>query len=1040
MKEPLSYLSTLNQAQLQAVEAIEGPVMVIAGPGTGKTQILASRIANILTKTDARPQDILCLTYTDAGAIAMKRRLTEFMGQEAYRVNIHTFHAFCNRVIMENPEVFGRSALKVMDDLEREELIIEMLHGLPPEHVLKTYNEDAARTRQDLKSLFSVMQKENLSSNDIQIKAANYLQQLPFNKEYTYKKNGEINERLAAPLRKALAKLQAGAVLFDTYNRIKNERGLYEYEDMQRWVVQHFSTNESLLARYQEQFLYVLVDEYQDTSGIQNHVLQLLTGHWDSPNVFVVGDDDQSIYRFQGANVENVLDFAQRYQEHLKTVVLEENYRSSQSLLNAAQALIGLNKMRLVNQVPGLSKNLIARGTHASIPDLPVLVQLPNEIHEAIWVADQIKALIQSGVKPTEIAVLYRKHAQSESLLREFRIRKLPFNTRKPLNILEDPLIGQLLEFTCYLKDELEQSHSGQHRLFHILHYGLYNIQPISVATLASFIFKNYRNWRSAFADICAAPEKAPFLNGEALAELRRLHEDIEYWLGHAADWTVPVLLEKIIAKAGFLRKAMQSEDPAFQVEVLHSFHNLVKEENALDPNLSLNKLLERIARRQTLGITVDVEQRAGTGEGVVFSSAHSSKGLEWEHVFIVGANYEEWEKAGPIKLPFRLGEVLVDLENLSDSDEEEMRRLFYVGITRAKKSLHISFRSQTLKGKSLTPSSFIQVLADSKTAVQQNAVMPPERVLHSEAEALGLAAVQTIPMPPETYLQALVEKFELSPTALQSYLDCPIRFYFNNLIRIPQAKSEYASFGSAVHDTLTHVFRIHKESGSFPEEAQLLALFRKSMAKYRDGFTEAAFQRRLQQGMDILPNYYQQRLPHFTEHAEGVQEIQLNARINGVPIKGKIDKVELNGNDAVLVDYKTGKVENGLKKLRELSVDEKSGAWDKWGDYWLQLAFYQLLAEADPNCNWTIAGLAIDFVEQNDKGESPIEYVRISPAELQLVKDKIVETDAAIRAFKFDTGCGKKDCEWCHFARYYQLTPPSEHQHPAEELNETTS
>ena len=188
MKEPLSYLSTLNQAQLQAVEAIEGPVMVIAGPGTGKTQILASRIANILTKTDARPQDILCLTYTDAGAIAMKRRLTEFMGQEAYRVNIHTFHAFCNRVIMENPEVFGRSALKVMDDLEREELIIEMLHGLPPEHVLKTYSEDAARTRQDLKSLFSVMQKENLSSNDIQIKAANYLQQLPFNKEYTYKK------------------------------------------------------------------------------------------------------------------------------------------------------------------------------------------------------------------------------------------------------------------------------------------------------------------------------------------------------------------------------------------------------------------------------------------------------------------------------------------------------------------------------------------------------------------------------------------------------------------------------------------------------------------------------------------------------------------------------------------------------------------------------------------------------------------------------------------------------------------------------------
>ncbi|MBU6325707.1 MAG: PD-(D/E)XK nuclease family protein, partial [Bacteroidetes bacterium] len=720
-----------------------------------------------------------------------------------------------------------------------------------------------------------------------------------------------------------------------------------------------------------------------------------------------------------------------------KTVVLEENYRSSQSLLNAAQALIALNKMRLVNQVPGLSKELKAKGEHATIPDLPALVQLPNEIHEAIHVADQIEALIREGVKPSEIAVLYRKHAQSEMLLREFRIRKLPFNTRKPLNILEDPLIAQLIEFSSYLKDELEQSHSGQHRLFHILHYGLYQIRPLSVATLASCIFKNYKNWRSALADICSGTGKADFLNTEELAELRRLYGDIEYWLGHASDWTVPVLLEKVIAKAGFLRKAMQSDDPAFQVEVLHSFHNLVKEENALFPNLTLNRLLDRISRRQSLGITVDVEQRAGTGEGVVFSTAHSSKGLEWEHVFIIGANYEEWEKSGPIKLPFRLGEVLVDLENLSDSDDEEMRRLFYVGITRAKKSLHISWRSTSLKGKALTPSSFTQVLADTHTAVMTNVAIPLERVLHSEAEALGLAGAITIPMPPEAYLRELVDKFELSPTAMQSYLDCPIRFYFNNLIRIPQAKSEYASFGSAVHDTLTQAFRIRNESGNFPDEDQLLSLFRRSMAKYRDGFTEAAFQRRMQQGMDILPVYYRQRLPHFSNHAEGMQEITLNARINGVPIKGKIDKVELEGNDAMLVDYKTGKVENGLKKLRELSVDETTGTWEKWGEYWLQLAFYQILAEADPNFNHAVAGLAIDFVEQNDQGISPIENVLISPSDLQLVKDKIVDTDKAIRAFKFDTGCGKKECDWCHFARYYQLTPPSEHPNPAEELNE---
>ena len=350
-KETFSkYYNALNPEQKRAVDTIEGPVMVIAGPGTGKTQILGARIGKILLETDTDPQNILCLTYTDAGAIAMRRRLISFIGPDAYKVNIYTFHAFCNEIIQDNLSLFEKNSLDPISELEQIQLLRELVDGFPQNHPLKRYRSDAYYEVKNLRSLFSTMKREGYTPAFIEGKINEYLSDIPTREEFIYKKNGPgykkgDPKKADLELEQAhMEKLRAAIHEFDRFQRLMHIRERYDYDDMINWVIRAFTENEDLLRRYQEKYQYILVDEYQDTSGTQNKVVELLINYWDKPNVFVVGDDDQSIYRFQGASEDNMLDFANRYTKDLLKVVLTHNYRSTQPILDISKQLISRNK------------------------------------------------------------------------------------------------------------------------------------------------------------------------------------------------------------------------------------------------------------------------------------------------------------------------------------------------------------------------------------------------------------------------------------------------------------------------------------------------------------------------------------------------------------------------------------------------------------------------------------------------------------------------------------------------------------------------
>jgi len=483
----------LNAAQRQAVEHIEGPVLVIAGPGTGKTQILATRIGKILQETDTPAHSILCLTYTDTGRVEMRNRLFSLIGPIAYRVHIHTFHSFCNEVIQDNLTYFGKQNLEAISELEEIELFKELLDNVAPDSLLKKFKGDVNYEIPKVKNLFSLIKKEAWDLSELNNKIDSYITRLPTKDGFFYKRNykqfkaGEPNQDRIKEETEYMNKLKEAVTLFSKYEEMMRKKERYTFDDMILWVLKAFKENNNILLNYQERCLYFLVDEFQDTSGSQKQLLEHLINYWDTPNVFVVGDDDQSIFSFQDANVKNIRDFANEYSNGLQKVVLTENYRSTQNILDAAKILIEHNKERIINDDSSLNKNLVASNPFLKeLKILPQIIEFPNPPNEAICVANKIEELIfNEKIKPSEIAVIYRNHRQVEDLVNYLDKKGIHYTMKRNVNLLELPFIHKILTLLEYIAAEIDVAYSGDEMLFEILHFDFFKISPIDIARLS---------------------------------------------------------------------------------------------------------------------------------------------------------------------------------------------------------------------------------------------------------------------------------------------------------------------------------------------------------------------------------------------------------------------------------------------------------------------------------------------------------------------------------------------------------------------------
>ncbi|MEI7736769.1 MAG: PD-(D/E)XK nuclease family protein, partial [Ferruginibacter sp.] len=571
-----------------------------------------------------------------------------------------------------------------------------------------------------------------------------------------------------------------------------------------------------------------------------------------------------------------------------------------------------------------------------------------------------------------------------------------------------------------YLNAEHDIPYGGDEMLFEILHFDFYSIPPIEIAKLTVEVNQKRYNseltsLRKLLFDKANSPAKDLFDTG-INPSLKKMSGVIETLIGDVSNVTLQQLFANIIQHGGVIGYVLQNDDKIALLQLLTAFFDFIKEETSRNPQLNLNGLIGIIDLMEKENLPLPMVQVAGNDKGINLLTAHGSKGLEFEYVFFAGVNASSWEKKRKPGGGYKLPDTMFTSQPAS-SDEEELRRLFYVALTRAEQHLFISYAKFKNDGKEIEPSMFIAEI------LQEHAI-PVEKITLSAEAMADFDLLQfsnqapEIEKPEADFVNAILDKFVMNVTALNNYLDCPLGFYYKNLIRIPTGKSEATEFGSAIHHALEKLFRKMQDGkkDSFPPVADMIADFNWYMNRHREHFTKEAFERRIEYGDEVLRNYYAKYINTWNK----VVAVERNIRgvvVNGVPLKGKLDKLEFDGKNVNVVDYKSGDIDKAIPKMKGPNDKEPNG-----GGYWRQAVFYKILVDNYEQKDWKVISTEFDFIEPDKKKEYRKEKIIITPSDTETVKQQIADVWEKIQNRDFYTGCGKEDCHWCNFVKDNQL------------------
>lgn len=1020
-------LEALNEKQKEAVNKLDGPMILLAGPGTGKTHVLAARVGQILKSTDTGAEHILCLTYTDAGAHAMRSRLLEWIGPEAHKITISTFHSFCNSIIQEHSALFGHYDLQPVTELEQIKIIRSVIDDLSEDHLLRKNNLYRYVNEKGLLSLFKIIKQEGWTYDFIVSGTYEYIDGLKEHPDYTYKRNtgaykkGDLKlDRIDKEVRK-MERLLALASCYEQYVKKLQDARRYEYDDMILWVLKAFEENQDLLSSYQEKFLYFLVDEYQDTNGAQEKLLQQLTGYWDEPNLFVVGDDDQAIYEFQGAKLDNLIDLYRRFEGEVDILALKNNYRSNQSILDASFKLIEHNKERAVNLIKNveLDKHLKASSLDRSKDvDALQIQEYPNPIHEDIAVFDQIKMLIDEGVEPSEIAVIFTQHRHGESIRKLFQQAQIPYQSKRKINVLNESNIIQIRSEFIFFNELMNSPKKAQEMLPIIFvhpHWGVHMDDIRVLLALNNKFINEYEE--AAMVQLKAYIKEHPdeFLHPALLQDAFSRIEQIEAVLreGHLLRFVM-----RFFQHSNWVNHILESSESQWDFNVLNSFWSFVKESIEGDAALSLNGLLESLDELDSNGLSIDYIKVEYAENGVNLLTAHGAKGLEFSYVFMINCVSDAWEKArkvsGLFTIPPNLyqNSSIVNIERQSDEvyRTESKRRLFYVAMTRAKKRLIFSYATKNLKDKNQTISRFLsELIADQKISIDKRVVSKSAINAFVMQDLLGVD--QTLSrLFDANWVKTRIEELRISASTLRSYLECKRTFFFENILGLTAIPSVHTVFGQVAHETLNRLISqgLHEKEG--PSTKQIQDIFSLVAERSKYLLTEKAYADLLAKGTMLVPQFW-----NFTSKDIGEKsraEVPVYAYLNkNIPLYGKLDRLDhLEKDHLRIVDYKSTRKPSRLKAAKEDTLG---------GFYWFQMLFYKVLLEESDYIKYTSIDFQVQYFEDiGNVGELVFkaDALRFSEEETAWMRQLIEETYESIHKDDFSGRCEQESCKWCGF------------------------
>ena len=981
----------LNAEQREAVDTTEGPVMVIAGPGTGKTEILTMRIANILRGTGAekvRPERILALTFTESGAVSMRKRLAELVGQDAYRVQISTFHGFANRVIRDYPEYFpaiiGASNITEIDQVRVLRRLIDEL----PLKELRPFGERYHYLRNILGAIGEIKRQgvPPEAFADIALRARKAFYENPDLINQSGKYEGKMKTKYLGAANHIARNMELSSV-YAEYQKALVAAKQYDYSDMIMYVARALEENEELRRVLQGAYAYFLIDEHQDTNDAQNKMIELLVGDGDAPNLFVVGDEKQAIFRFQGASLENFHYFSKRY-HGVKLVPLRSNYRSTQAILNAAQG------------VSPREVELTARAGHVEVPAHLAVLSSPDV--EYFFIARKIREFLSGGTPPEEIAVLYRDNGDAAPLVRMLEKEKIPFNIESDQDVLGDQEIRKLVRILRAVE------HFGNDpALVEVLHVDFLGIPPIDVYRLASFAAKR----RMKMYDVLRSEAMLHEAEIGAIAACLALFDHLSTWKRATKNKGAAEAFESIVRDSGFLVNVLKHPSATEKLAKLHAMFDLLKSFIERRKDYTLDDFFEYLDLIEEHGIVVKSADTLRLSGRVRLMTAHRSKGQEFDRVFVMGAVDRKWGsrfRRESIKLPKGIYRVLEGADReLADeddgpNDDADERNVFYVALTRARNEVFVTMSDTDREGREQLPTKFIAEL--------KNDVLTPYDTAPYENEFGGRREMEFAPtdtkvpeLKDKDFLKQLFEGQGISVTALNNYLECPWRYFYLNLIRIPEAPNKHLSFGNAIHAALKNYFDAFA-AGEDKGKAYLVQRFEEALA--REPIARNEYDEALEKGRKALPAFYDAYRPQWPEKALNEMRVADVRVSDGTLINGKLDRVELLDNGrAKVVDYKTGRP----KSRNDIEGNTKSSD----GNYKRQLVFYKLLL--DKEGTYAMDEGVIQFIEPDERGKFHREEFSITTGETKVLTAQIETVAQEIRTLSFwDRPCDDKDCKYC--------------------------
>ncbi len=983
----------LNAEQKKAVDTIEGPVMVIAGPGTGKTQILTLRIAKILMETDIQPENILALTFTESGASAMRERLAKYAGAQAYRVRIATFHGFCQQLITDYPDAYARIiGGRPASELEKIDII---------EHILQSDGFRLLRPLGDpsyyvtaLLRILSALKQENVDPDGLaSIIGAQEHVLLGMEKMHTKgphkgKVRGDYQKK-----EKSIAKNKELLLVYRAYEALLQERRLFDFEDMIVESIRSLQQHEDMLLDLQEQYQYILADEHQDVNGSQNRILELLSSYHASPNVFVVGDEKQAIYRFQGASLENFLYFEDSF-TGTATIALTHNYRSGQAILDAAFSLITAGEspasdLRIPLQAQPGAKGAVynASFSHQTVEDT--------------WVADAIEKHIAEGVHSEEIAVIVRTNREVEQFASLLRKRGIAVEATADGDILQHPLTTSVFNLIG-----AAVSHDSERQLFTLLHGAYWGIAPDDLLKVLSARSFSVPLW-SLIADRelleearVSEPEK--FLRIASVLEEARRREVVQ---------SPSRVLEYLLQESGLLQMALSS-DAVENGKVIRRLYDEFDILSLQKQTTTLKDVYDSLCAYMQYRLPLNAPYLALHTHAVQVLTAHKSKGLEFAHVFVPHLHDANWGGSAHrnnFDVPLTRH---IDADMFDQYDDE--RRLLFVAMTRAKETLTLSHAQKNSDGKSLIASRLLGEIAPKQVTV-----------LNTEAaeDAFDpVASLCTVPAAAEidaAFLAYMLRERGLSATALNNYLQSPWNYLYRNVLRIPEVRAMPLLFGTVIHGVMQKVTAHHTKHGELPGDPYIKQWLESALSKLP--LSQEEYAQLHEKGMRSLFPYIgamYSSLPETVKEEFSISVV-LQTGIAAFPeltLTGTLDRLDIDAQGRVLrvVDYKTGK-----PKTRN-AIEGKTQAGN--GEYKRQLTFYALLLSLYGDERYACRTGVLSFIEPDAKGVIHEEVFEITDEDIQALREEILRVTTEIIHGEFlAIPCDEKVCDYCTYAALLQ-------------------